>query len=88
MGFGFCHELTNLNPIAAALRQICLSNSSSGKLAPRLLEKRPRILKIRKSANLNPQNPYSFWSGCIAYDSKLDMICPVARHTKGLSSRQ
>ena len=88
MGFGLCPEMTNLNSIAAAIRQIYLSNASSWKLDPGLFKKRSCVLKVCKSADLNPQDPYSLRPGRITDYPKFNVIGPIARHIKGLGSCQ
>jgi hypothetical protein len=80
LGFGLSHKLTDLDAISATFGKIHLGNSSPCVLSPDLFEECSGVLKVGKSTNLDAQNPNSLRPRGIAYHSKLDLICPVARH--------
>jgi len=88
MGLGLGHKLTDLDSIAAAFRKIHLGNSPPCVLGPDLFKQRAGVLQVGKRTDLDTQDPHSFRSWGIADDPKLDLICPITRHAKGLGSRQ
>lgn len=84
----FGHESTNLDSITAPFREVYLTDTPIGKIPLNLRKQRSSILKVRESADLNPQHSHPFGTSVIADNSKFDLVGPVTDHPKRLCTGQ